>query len=132
MPISSQGTTFSFLGVQALCTSVQVDEPEMEYVDMTSWDGDWVAGKGVRKIVATGDMKSPGKVTVEYMREPGDRTPLESRGLWGDLLIAVPDGPGRSPVIVFKKAFLESGTTELSAGDMVRGRLSFLIDHSYE
>jgi len=132
MPISSQGTTFSFPGIIASYTSVQVEEPEMEVVDMTPWTGDWVAGQGRKRLVATGDMKSPGRVTVDYLREPGSRVPLEMRGLYGDLLMAVPDGPGRREVIILRKAYVESATTEVAAGDMIRGQITFVIDHTYD
>ena len=132
MPISSQGAQFSFPGISGSFTSISVEEPEMELVDMTGWDEPFVAGRGRKRIVATGDMKSPGRVVVDYLREPGGLHPLEMRGAYGDLVLTVPDGLGRREVIVFRRAYLASATTEISTGDIVRGRITFQIDHTYD
>lgn len=131
MPISSQGTTFSFPGISGLFTSISVEEPEMEVVDMTTWDDAFVAGRGRKRLVATGDMKSPGKITVDYLRESGSTTPLEMRGAYGNLLLQMPNGSGGT-LTVFKKAYLESATTEIATGDVIRGRITFMIDHTYD
>ena len=131
MPISSQGTTFSFPGIIGLFTSISVEEPEMEVVDMTAWDDAFVAGRGSKRLIATGDMKSPGKITVDYLRDHSSTTPLEMRGAYGDLILSIPDGPG-GPVNILRKAYLESATTEIATGDVIRGRITFLIDHTYD
>ena len=131
MPISSQGAQFSFPGISGLFTSISVEEPEMELVDMTGWDEPFVAGRGRKRIVATGDMKSPGRIVVDYLREPGGLPPLEMRGAYGNLVLTIPEGPG-GQVIVFRRAYLASATTEISTGDIVRGRITFQIDHTYD
>ena len=128
MPSSTQGATFSFPGIVATYTSIQVEDPEPEVVDMTAFNGQL----GIKRIVYTGDMKSPGRVSVDYLRDAGCAAPLTMTGLYGILTISFPQGADRQPQIVQRRALLESATTEMSVGDLVRGRLSFLIDHTYD
>ena len=122
MPISSQGTTFTFPGISAVYTSIQVDEPEPEIVDMTSPSDPL----GVRRMMDTGDMKSPGRVTVDYLRERASRAPLRLSGSYGVLTLSHPQEGSLLQV----GAIVESATTEVSAGDLVRGRITFMIDHT--
>lgn len=127
MPSTSHGATFSFPGIAATYTSIQVEDPEPEVVDMTPFDGPL----GVKQIVYTGDMKSPGRVTVDYLRERGNKLPLTMTGSYGVLTLTFPSGAGgRGFEIVQRFALLEKASTEIAVGDMVRGRLSFLIDHT--
>ena len=134
MPSTSQGATFSFPGIAATYTSIQVEDPEPEVVDMTPWNG----SLGVKQIVYTGDMKSPGRVTVDYLREQGNMAPLTMTGSFGILTITFPNNFAGGfasalstlPVTVQRFALLEKANTEIAVGDMVRGRLSFLIDHT--
>jgi hypothetical protein len=122
MPISSQGATFTFPGIQATYTSIRVDEAEPEIVDMTSVTDPI----GIRRFVNTGDMKSPAKVAVDYIREGGP-SPLQMAGAYGILTIRL---PGRIGTIVQIGAIIESATTEISVGDLVRGQITFMIDHT--
>jgi hypothetical protein len=126
MPISSQGATFTFPGIQATYTSIRVEEAEPEIVDMTSVTDPI----GIRRFVDTGDMKSPAKVTVDYIREGGSSPPLRMAGAYGVLTIALPDRPLFFGTIVQSGAIIESATTEISVGDFVRGQITFMIDHT--
>ena len=58
MAISSQGATFSFSGFSAHYTSISVQEPEFEVVDMTKIDDPI----GTRRMVSTGDVTSPARM----------------------------------------------------------------------
>jgi hypothetical protein len=121
MAISSQGTTFTFAGLQAHYTSISVEEPEAEVVDMTA-AGDPLSIK--RRMVATGDFTSPGSISVDYIRLAGTPAPLAISGLEGQLSISHPN------ISVSKKAVLQSATSEMAVGDFLRGTLKFVIDHS--
>lgn len=120
MAISSQGTTFTFPGFTAHYTSISVEEPQAEIVDMTDL-GDAV---GVRRMVGTGDITSPGRVRVDYIRQAGTPAPLTISGLSGSLSIS------HANVSVTKKAILESATSEIAVGQFLRGTLNFVIDNS--
>ena len=120
MAISSQGATFTFPGFTALCTSISVQEPEAEVVDMTRIN-DPVR---TRRMVATGDVTSPATVRVDYIRLANTPAPLTISGLSGQLVISHPN------VSVSKKAVLQSATSEIAVGDVLRGTLNFVIDDS--
>jgi hypothetical protein len=120
MAISSQGTTFTFPGFTALYTSISVEEPEAEVVDMTRIDDP----AGVRRMVSTGDVTSPATVRVDYIRLAGTPSPLAISGLSGQLVISHPN------ISVSKKAVLQSATSEIAVGDVLRGTLNFVIDNS--
>jgi hypothetical protein len=120
MAISSQGTTFTFPGFTAHYTSISVEEPEAEVVDMTKID-DPVK---TRRMVATGDVISPATVRVDYIRLSGTPAPLAISGLSGQLVISHPN------ISVSKKAVLQSATSEMAVGEFLRGTLNFVIDSS--
>lgn len=120
MAISSQGTTFTFPGFTAHYTSISVEEPQAEVVDMTSFTDP----VGVKRMVGTGDITSPGRVRVDYIRLAGTPAPLAISGLSGSLSIA------HANISVNKKAVLESATSEISVGQFLRGTLNFVIDNS--
>jgi hypothetical protein len=120
MAISSQGMTFTFPGFSAHYTSISVEEPEAEVVDMTKIDDPIKT----RRMVATGDVTSPATVRVDYIRLAGTLAPLTISGRSGQLVISHPN------VSVSKKAVLQSATSEISVGDLLRGSLNFVIDDS--
>ena len=120
MAISSLGTTFTFPGFTAHYTSISVQEPEAEVVDMTRIS-DPVR---TRRMVATGDVTSPATVRVDYIRLANTPAPLTISGLSGQLVISHPN------VSVSKKAVLQSATSEIAVGDVLRGTLNFVIDDS--
>lgn len=128
MAISSHGTTFTFSSdadfVSGKVTSISIEEAQPEVVDMTDI-GDPLGG---RRIMATGDVLSPAKVTIEFMRTafdlanfpPGLTTDTRDR-VEGYLYIA---RPGFS---INQWAVLDSASTDLAVGDVIRGKMSFTI-----
>ncbi len=132
MAISSQGTTFAFQDVGGTFTakvlSISVEEATPEIVDMTQV-GDPLGG---RKMVATGDILSPAKVTIEYLRDSTElarATPLSPLGAGlagqvGTLTIA-----NSAAFVVQSEAVLESAGTELAVGDAIRGRMTFVMNN---
>lgn len=129
MAISSLGTTFTFPGFTAHFTAVSVEEAQAEIVDMTAVDDP----AGRKRMFPTGDIASPARVRVDYIRLAGTPAAL-SPSLTGALGIN-----GGNPVSLSfsgragsftTKAILESATTEAAVGDFVRGTLSFVIDNS--
>ena len=127
MAISSHGTTFSFSGIVGLTgsvVSISVEEAQPEIVDMTR-QGDRA---GVKRLMLSGDITTPPKVSIEYLRsadnlyyQPLTDTPA---GAYGLLSI----GHGPSGAVVSRYACVETSSTEMAVGDLVRGRLSFIID----
>lgn len=120
MAISSQGTTFVFPGFTAHYTSISVEEPQAEIVDMTSITDP--AGK--RRMMPTGDVTQPGRVRVDYIRLAGTPAPLNISGATGVLTIS------HANVTVSRKAIIESGSSEMAVGQYLRGSLTFVIDDS--
>ena len=120
MAISSQGTTFTFPGLTAHYTSISVEEPQAEVVDMTSFTDP----VGKKRMVGTGDIVSPGRVRVDYIRLSSTPAPLAISGLSGSLSIS------HANISVTKKAVLESATSEIPVGEFLRGTLNFVIDNT--
>jgi hypothetical protein len=129
--ISSQGTTFAFAAsagtFYAKVLSISIEEAQPEIVDMTAVDDPLT----VKKIVATGDILSPAKVSIEYLRGTADLAlaapattiaTMASSGAVGTLSIAHP------AFSVTEQAVLESASTEMSVGDGIRGRMTFAIN----
>ena len=128
MAISSHGTTFFFsseaIFVNGRVTSISIEEAQPEVVDMTDI-GDPLGG---RRIMATGDVLSPAKVTIEFMRRssdlqnfpPGTTTDTPEQ-LEGTLRIS------RSGIDFDQPAVLTSASTDLAVGDVIRGKMSFTI-----
>lgn len=128
MAISSQGTTFTFPGFTAHYTSISVEEPQAEIVDMTSF-GDAV---GTKKMVPTGDITSPGRIRVDYIRLAGTTAPLAMTGKTGiNAGEAVTLSFSHSTASNFTtKGVLESASSEIAVGEFIRGSLSFVIDNT--
>lgn len=120
MAISSQGTTFSFSGFTALITSISIEEGQGEVVDMTA-----IADPvGYKRMVATGALLTPAKVSIEYMRTAATPGPLSVVGLTGNLTIA------HASMTVSKLAVIEAAAHELAANDIVRGRATFVLNQT--
>lgn len=126
MAISSHGTTFAFVTASATfagrVTSISIEEAQPEIVDMTDV-GDLVARK---RMMATGDVLTPPKVSIDYMRQAGDLTMFpvllaSESNLEGQLTIASPS------FTVSEQAVLDSASTEMAVGDVIRGKMSFTI-----
>jgi len=120
MAISSQGATFTFPGFTALYTSISVQEAEAEVVDMTA-AGDQV---GTKRMIGTGDIRSPATVRVDYIRLSTTPAPLAISGRSGQLEIS------HANMSVTKSAVLQSATSEMAVGEFLRGTLNFVIDNS--
>lgn len=120
MAFSSQGTTFTFPGFTAVYTSVSVEEPQAEIVDMTAIDDPL----GKKRMVSTGDKTAPGRVRVDYIRLAGTPSPMDISGLSGQLTIS------HANLSVSRKAIVESASSEMAVGDFLRGSLDFVIDDS--
>lgn len=117
MAISSHGTTFSFSGFSALITSVSIEDGQAEVVDMTA-----IADPvGHKRLVATGALLTPPKVSIEFLRTTQTPVALGTSGRTGTLTI---NGPGIS---VTKPAALDSITHEMAVGEIVRGQATFQI-----
>lgn len=117
MAISSQGTTFTFPGFTANYTSISVEEPQAEVVDMTTTQ----TPLGKKRMVYTGDIVSPGRIRVDYTRLAGTPAPLSISGLSGNLSIS------HANINVTKKAVLESASSEIAVGNLIRGTLNFVV-----
>jgi hypothetical protein len=120
MALTSQGLTFTFSGFVARYTSISVEEPQAEVVDMTSFDGPIKK----RRMVETGDVTQPGRIRVDYMRLAGTAAPLTVTGLRGQLVIA------HQNISVSKQAILQTASSEMAVGDIIRGTVEFVIDES--
>ena len=128
MAISSHGTTFTFfseaLFVNGHVTSISIEEAQPEVVDMTAIDDPL----GGRRIMATGDVLSPAKVTIEFMRatadlqafSPGQTTDTLEQ-LQGTLEISSQGLSFNQPAV------LDSASTDMAVGDVIRGKMSFTI-----
>lgn len=117
---TAQGATFTFAGslgtFTGAITSISVETPTAEVVDMTSPD----SPIGYAVLVPTGDW-SGGSVTVEYIAATGagDQQSIV-RGV-GTLSFGSPN------YSVSRRAILESIRQDASVGDLVRGTANFRV-----
>jgi hypothetical protein len=127
--IPSHGTTFSFSAdqdfVSGQVTSISIEEAQPEVVDMTAIDDPL----GGRRIMATGDVLSPAKVTIEFMRTVSDLggfSPGYTTDTFGAVegTLVISKSPG---FILSQQAVLDSASTDLAVGDVIRGKMSFTI-----
>ncbi len=110
--------TFSWRGVSASVTSVQVETPVAEIVDMTGkYDP---AGHTV--LVSTGDVRG-GSVTVDFIHA-GNIDPQSLVGKNGFLSFT------SSAYSVGRQAILESASVTVQTADVVRGQLKFRMTDS--
>lgn len=118
--VTAQGATFTFNGVVATITGMSVEAPVAEIADMTGINDP----AGATVLVPTGGV-SPGKVTVEYVHAAGGIDPQAAIGVRGTLSFG---SPGYS---VSRNAILESASTEVRTGDVVRGSIRFVMTDYY-
>jgi hypothetical protein len=123
--ISSQGITFSFSGaafsISGGVTSISIEEAQPEIVDMTGATD----SVGARKMMSTGDVLTPPKVTIDYFRTGNDLAgfaPADSAGDYGAIVLQ------HAAFTVAKNAIIESASTELAVGDAIRGKITFIIN----
>jgi hypothetical protein len=105
---------FAFNGTTYAATAVTVEAPQPEIVDMTSAD----AALGGRRIVATGDILSPGRVSVEAL---GYADPRVLVGVAGNATFTTPAGS------ITARAVCESAAVEGRVADLLRVRFSLVM-----
>lgn len=116
---AAQGATFTFAGsrgnFQGAVVGISVETPAAEIVDMTSPDDP--AGYSVR--VPTGEW-SGGRISLDFIATPqtGDVQSIV-RGI-GPLTFASPNWS------VTRRCILESASTEVRVGELVRGSATFI------
>jgi len=110
--------TFTFNGIAATVTSVQVETPVAEIVDMTGV-GD---ATGYTVQVATGAITG-GAVTVDFLYA-GGTDPQTLVGTNGILAFT------SSAYSVSRRAILESASVTAQTADVVRGQLKFRMTDS--
>jgi hypothetical protein len=113
----SQKSTFSFNGSTYYVTSVSVDAPQPEIVDMTSATD----GASTIKLVPTGAYTSPGKVSVEAF---GFGNPKSIVGTEGSATFTTQAGS------LSVQAICESASVEAQVGQMLRIRFSLVVKES--
>jgi len=118
--VTAQGATFTFNGVVATITGLSINTPKAEVVDMTGInDPVWAT-----VMVPTG-ANSAGSMTVDYVHIYGGVDPQTVIGVCGPLVFG---SPGYS---FTRNVILESASTEVRSGDVVRGSLNFVMTDYY-
>ena len=112
MATSSQGSTFTFRGSVYTVTSVTVEGPTPEIVDMTPP----TAPLGQKVLVPTGDATSTGRIQIDGM---GFGDPLAYIATVGQLVFATPMGT------ISRQAICDSVTVTGQTGDLLRFQMSF-------
>jgi hypothetical protein len=111
--------TFTFGGIQAIVTSVQVETPVAVIVDMTS-----IAEPAANSIqVPTGEIRG-GSVTVDFVYA-GSVDPQSLIGTRGQLIFR------SSAYSVGRRVILESASVIARTADVVRGQLKFRMTDYY-
>jgi len=100
-------SSFTFGGVTYTVTSVSVESPGVEIVNMTSSSD----GPGKMMMVKTGDYTSPGRISVEGF---GANDPKGLVNLTGDAVFDTPRG------VISRYCILDSARTEGKVGDVLR------------
>lgn len=118
--VTAQGATFTFNGAVAIITGLSINTPKAEIVDMTGINDPAQA----TVMVPTG-ANGPGSVTVDYVHAAGGIDPQAVIGVRGPLVFG---SPGYS---VTRNVILESASTEVRSGDVVRGSLNFVMTDYY-
>lgn len=117
---SAQGATFTFKGSKFTITSISVEQPTAEVVDMTAWND--VADKYV--LVPTGAW-SGGSVSIDYLHTPGTGNVTDLVRKTGTLSFS---SAGYS---YSRNAILESATSAATVNDLVRGTMKFRLTDYY-
>lgn len=115
MARSAQGSTFSYLGIVFNVTSVSVEAPTPEIVDMTPPS----APLGTKVLVPTGDSTSTGRIEVEAL--PFSFVdPVVLVGTYGQIEFTTPDG------FLTRRVICDSASVAGQVGDLVRLRMTFV------
>lgn len=118
--VTAQGATFTFNGIAATITGLSVETPKVEIADMTGIND----AANVTVLVPTGG-RSPGYINVDYIHADGGSDPQTIIGTRGTLTFGSPK------YSVSRNAILESATTDVRSGDVVRGTLRFVTTDYY-
>lgn len=110
--LSTQGSTLTFGTVTFTVTSVSVDAPQPEIVNMTD-PGDPAQ---TMKMVYTGDFTSPGRVSVEAI---GAIDPTGLIGRNENMTFGFAGGT------IQRRAICDSATVDARVGDIFRLRMTF-------
>jgi hypothetical protein len=105
---------FSFNGTTYAATSVSVEAPQPEIVDMTSLG----SPLGDPRMVPTGDVTAPGRISVEAF---GFANPASLVGTIGLATFTTPLGS------VSKRAICDSASVEGQVADLLRVRFSLTM-----
>jgi hypothetical protein len=105
---------FSFKGVTYAATAVSVESPSAEIVDITTAS----TPLGKRQLMATGDVASAGRVSVDAL---GFADPSALVGQSGDAVFTTPVGS------VTQKVICESASVDGRVADLLRIRLSLVM-----
>jgi hypothetical protein len=117
---AAQGATFTFAGsrgqIKANVTSISVNLPQAEVVDMTSP----LDPLGYRVMVPTGDV-SGGSIDVEYIASANGGQADRYIGDYGPLTFSTPS------MQITKQVVLSGAGVDARVGDLVRGTLRFVL-----
>jgi hypothetical protein len=123
--VIARNASFSFRGLSAVVTGLSVETPTAAYVDMTHTPTNGV-GDAVNSLVLVPTRElSAGSVTVDFLQQAGQDDPNGFVGLHGNLTFS------SNGYAVSRQAFLESASTEVRVGELVRGTLKFKTTDYY-
>jgi hypothetical protein len=111
MALLSQGAAFSFKGTQYTVTSVTVESPHPEIVDMTSK----VDSNSRNAMVWTGAYSSPGRIVIDGL---GFSDPKSLAGSSGYASFSTSGGS------VSVRCVCDSASVEAKVGELLRVRIS--------
>lgn len=109
----AQNSTFSFAGATYTVTSVSVEGPQPEIVNMSAKGGP----VGQMKMVWTGSYTSPGRVTIDAF---GFTDPLTLIGEQGNAVFTTPAGS------ITRNAICDSASVDAQVGQVLRVRMTFM------
>lgn len=109
----AQNSTFSFGGTTYTVTSVTVDAPQPEIVNMTAVNDP----VGTIRMVPTGAYSSPGRISVEGF---GFSDPKDLIGVIGSAVFSTPGGS------VTRNAICDSATVDAQVGQVLRIRMTLM------
>lgn len=107
----AQNSTFSFKGTAYTVTSVSVEAPTPEVVNMTAIDD----GVSQMVMVPTGALTAPGQISVECL---GFSDPAALVGELGSAVFTTPQGT------ITRNAVCNSASVDARTGDVLRVRFT--------
>lgn len=110
---TSQGCTFTFANTNWDVTSISVEAPTPEIVNMTAQN----APAATMRMVPTGDVTSPGRITVDAL---GEANPNALVGFRGPAVFTTPRG------VLSRTAICDSASVEATVGSLFRVRFTLM------